>query len=318
VPVQDESRLTWRSAMADALYGETGFYVAAGAAARNFRTSAHASARWGAAIHSLAARVDDSLGSPESFTVVDVGAGGGELLVALADRAPPRWSLCGVDVAPRPTALPDRVSWRDEPPETVTGLLIAAELLDVVPLDVVELTEDGPGLVEVSPSGDEWRGDVVSGRDAEWLAAWWPIAEIGDRAEIGWPRDEMWRSLTSRLERGVAVAIDYAAVPARDLAGTLTGYRDGRQRQPVPDGRCDITAHVLFESLVAAGDMVISQRDALRSLGLRGQRPAYDGDPSAYVTALSFAGEAAELLDPDGLGAFTWLLHANEVSQPLS
>lgn len=311
--VDDERRTTWRAAMSDALYGDTGFYVATGAPGRNFRTAAHASPQWATAILALAARVDESLGFPDTFTVVDVGAGGGELLCSLADLAPARWSLCGVDVAPRPASLPERVSWQREPPAEFVGLLTAVELLDVVPLDVAELTPDGVRLVTVSPSGDEQVGELATARDAEWVATWWPLSEIGDRAEIGWPREEMWRSLTLRLDRGVAVAIDYAAVPSRDVAGTLTAYRDGRQVLAIPDGGCDLTAHVHFESLAAARDVIVTQREALQSLGVSGQRPAYDGNPSAYLAALSSAGEAAELLDPGGLGDFTWLVHSKGV-----
>jgi len=302
--------------MAAALYGDQGFYTASGAPGRNFRTAAHASPLWATAIHALAARIDAALGSPESFAVVDAGAGGGELLSALATIAPEHWNLCGIDVAPRPESLPSRVSWSSEPPESIDGLLIASELLDVVPVDVVERSDDWPRQVEVTPTGEEELGGLVSGRDAEWLAAWWPLADVGDRAEIGWPRDDLWHSLTARVRRGVAVAIDYAAVPSRDVAGTLTGYRDGRQIAPVPDGSCDITAHVLFESLAVEGDVLLTQREALQALGVTGGRPAYDGDPTAYLTALSSAGESAELLDPSGLGAFTWLVHAQGVEQP--
>jgi SAM-dependent MidA family methyltransferase len=304
--------------MADALYGERGFYTTPGAPGRHFRTAAHVSPLFAAAIHELATRVDAALGSPRSFTVVDVGAGGGELLGALASLAPPHWELCGVDVAVRPSDLTDRVSWAAEPPSSFDGLLVANELLDVVPVDAVERSEGWARQVEVTPDGEEELGGLVTGRDAEWLSSWWPLAEDGDRAEIGWPRDDLWRSLTARLRRGVAVAIDYAAAPERDIAGTMTGYRDGRQVAPVPDGSCDITAHVLFDSLAADDDILMIQRDALKALGVVADRPTYDGDPTSYLSALSSSGDAAELIDPNGLGAFTWLVHSVGVEPPLA
>lgn len=312
--VRDGGYVRWRSAMSEALYGDAGFYVAPGAPARNFRTSAHASPQWATAIHALAARVDAALGSPEKFTVVDVGAGGGELLAGLTDLVPERWSLLGVDLAPRPIGLADRVAWSGEPPPVICGLVIANELLDVIPVDVVELGTEGPRLIEVSRYGDE-RLDGAPGHEAAaWLQRWWPLSAIGDRGEVGRLRDSMWRDLTRRVECGIAVAIDYAAVPQRDVAGTLVGYREGRQVQPVPDGSCDLTAHVLFESLVDDGDLLVSQRDALRALGIKADRPSYDGDPAAYVAALSTVGEAAELIDPGGLGGFTWLVHQRRVN----
>jgi SAM-dependent MidA family methyltransferase len=297
-----------------ALYGEGGFYRAAGAPASAFRTSAHASPLWAAALLRLATKVDEALGFPAEFAVVDVGAGGGELLAGLAAAAPDRWSLVGVDVAPRPAALPDRVRWQGEPPSSVTGLLLAVELLDVVPVDVVELTDDGPRLVEVDDAGEERLGSAPSAADRNWLDRWWPLAAVGDRAEVGVPRDELWRELTSSVNRGLAVAVDYGAVPRRDLAGTLTAYRGGRQQLPVPDGSCDLTAHVLFESLRDDGDVLITQREALQTLGISASRPAYDADASAYLDALSRSGEAAELTDPHGLGGFTWLCHPVKVT----
>jgi hypothetical protein len=48
-----------------------------------------------------------------------------------------------------------------------------------------------------------------------------------------------------------------------------------------------------------------------------GRRPGWSGDPTSYLEELGAAGEAAELLDPDGLGGFTWLIHAKGVTPPL-
>ena len=319
---QERAWRPWREAMDAALYGAGGFYRSAGAPGRHFRTAVHASPLWVQALAELARRVDTALGEPADFTVVDVGAGGGELIAGLAALAPVRWSLLGVDVAPRPDGLPDRVDWADQAPREITGLVVACEWLDVVPVDVVELTDEGVRLVEVDGGGSERLGAAPSPADCTWLEKWWPLAEVGDRAEVGRPRDEAWASLLSQtLRQGVAVAVDYAADPGRDVAGTMTGYLDGRQVAPVPNGSCDITAHVLMESCAAAVSDVdtrlLLQRDALSQLGVSGERPAYGGDPQAYVAALSQAGAAAELLDPHGLGGFVWLVQARDCPLPL-
>jgi SAM-dependent MidA family methyltransferase len=296
--------------MAQALYGPGGFYVASGSPARHFRTSAHTSHLWAQCWLRAAQAVYDSLDVEHrsAFSVVDVGAGGGELLAALAAAAPACWQLVGVDVAPRPVGLPPAVQWRREPPESIVGVCLAVELLDVVPVDVVELSADGPRIVEVSFDGDEQLGRPVDAREQTWLDRWWPLAEIGDRAELGGPREDVWRALVDRMRAGVAVAVDYAVDPARDLAGTLAGYRDGRQIRPRPDGSADITAHVRMPSCAGPGAELVRQRDALHRLGLDGRIPPYDGDPGTYARALAEASAAAELLDPDGLGGFTWLV----------
>src|SRR3954452_3552834 len=307
--------------MADALYGDAGFYRRPGAPAAHFRTAAHASPLWADAIALLASRVDSAIAETDGFTVVEIGAGGGELLAGLAERTPPQWRLVGVDVCPRPDGLPDRVEWGEHPPASFDGLLLAVEWLDVVPVDVVERTEDVLRLVEVSTDGRERLGGMVDTASENWLQQWWPVAEAGDRAEIGSTRDQAWSEAVSRLGRGVALAVDYAVDPRRDVAGTLTAYRDGRQVLPVPDGSCDITAHVLMESCAAGvgevESLLTTQEAALRFLGVSARRPAYGEDPRAYLAALQRVGEAAELLDSDGLGGFTWLLQARGVPLPL-
>ena len=305
--------------MDTALYGPAGFYRSSGAPGRHFRTAAHTGTAWAEAIAALVGSVDGELGRPSDFTVAEVGAGGGELLAGLAALGPDRWSLVGVDVAPRPADLPERIEWLRELPTAIVGVLIAVEWLDVVPVDVVECSGDEVRVVEVDANGRERLGPIAPAEDEEWLNRWWPLHEEGDRAEVGRPRDDAWRSALANLERGVAVAVDYAAVPARDVAGTLTGYGEGRQTMPVPDGSMDITAHVLFESLADSRDgVLLTQREALRVLGIEARRPAYEGDPTSYLQQLSHAGDEAELIDPGGLGGFTWLVESVGIRNPMA
>ncbi|OKK02965.1 hypothetical protein AMK26_25005 [Streptomyces sp. CB03234] len=256
-----------------------------------------------------------------------------------------------VERAARPEGLDPRITWAAEPPAGVRGLLFANEWLDNVPVDVAQADESGtPRYVEVAPDGTERLGAPVAGADAAWLARWWPLREPGERAEIGLPRDEAWARAVSSLSAGLAVAVDYAHVAgARPPFGTLTGFRAGREVPPAPDGTCDITSHVALDACAAAGataaatphptnagaqgggggapgggggpvggggllpygSELITQREALRRLGVSGGRPALDmarTDPAGYVRALARAGEATELTARGGLGDFTWLL----------
>lgn len=306
----------WSTAIDRALYGERGFYRTSGTPARHFRTSAHDNARWATVIAALARRVEEAVG-PGRFSVVDVGAGGGELLHELAAMTPQHWQLVGVDVAPRPEGLCDRVDWRSEPPKGFTGLLLANELLDVVPIDVAINTTHGPHRIDVHLTGEETLGPRLAGDALAWQQRWWPVHEPGDRIEIGRTRDALWRTLCACLDRGVAVAIDYAAHPELHRAGTLTGYRCGREVRPVPDGSCDLTAHVLFDSLATEGDLLITQHDALAALGVAEPTTTYAGDPVEFISGLKAAGDVATLADPSGLGGFTWLLSGREVLPPI-
>jgi SAM-dependent MidA family methyltransferase len=303
----------WREAMGRALYAEgTGFFVATAAPAEHFRTSVHASPLFVSALLRLLERVDLALGSPATLDVVDVGAGRGELLRGLAMTAGPelgaRLRLTAVELAPRPAGLPPSIAWVASPPAHVTGLLLATEWLDNVPLDLAELDPSGvPRYVNTDGS----PGSTLSTVDGEWLEQWWPLVP-GHCAEIGLPRDLAWRDAVSTVEQGLAVCVDYGHLKdERPPLGTLTGYRYGRQVPPVPDGDCDLTAHVAFDALATPRSTVLRQRDALRALGVSGARPPLAlaaTDPAAYLRALGAASEAAELTDPAGLGAHFWLL----------
>ncbi|WP_374987123.1 SAM-dependent methyltransferase [Streptomyces fradiae] len=221
-----------------------------------------------------------------------------------------------VERAPRPAGLDPRVEWVAEPPGGVRGLLFANEWLDNVPVDVAQMDDAGtPRYVEVRRDGAERLGAPVRGADARWLDRWWPLRGPGARAEIGRPRDEAWAAAAGTVAAGLAVAVDYAhTAGARPPFGTLTGFRDGREAPPVPDGTRDLTCHVALDACAAAASgpaELLPQRDALRRLGVSGQRPPLalaSSDPAAYVRALAGAGEAAELTARGGLGDFTWLL----------
>ncbi|MEV3938757.1 SAM-dependent methyltransferase [Glycomyces sp. NPDC049804] len=298
----------WSAAMARTLYGPGGFYRCE-LPGRHFATSAQTPV-FAEAIARLVDDVDARLGRPDRFTILDVGAGGGELLERLAGLLDDRFQLAAVELRPKPPHLPNRIAWGPDLPDAVDGLLIACELLDNVPCDVAVVDPDGRvRYEEVDGTGATRLGDPVTGEDAAWLAAWWPIGTPGERAEIGAPRDTRWRGLTGLLRRGTALAVDYGHMRhARPAAGTITGFKDGREIPPVPDGNRDITAHVAVDAV--ACDRLEPQREALRRLGLDATPPPLPlafQDPVGYAHALAASSAAARLMDPEGLGAHWWL-----------
>ncbi len=298
----------WQSAWQDALYGEQGFFLRH-RPRDHFRTAVAIPA-YAVAIRRLAGLVDEALGRPDPFDVVDVGAGRGELLAGLGD-VPARWRLTGVDLADAGRPAPP-IRWAAAVPEC-TGLLVANEWLDDVPLPVLR---DGR-LVEVDATGAERLGGPAEPADLAWARRWWPGP---GRVEVGLPRDRAWAAAVSRLRRGLAVAMDYGHLRS-DRRPTLTGYRDGRQVAPLPDGGCDLTAHVALDSCAAAsGSRLLRQREALLALGVDPVGPSPAGastDPAGYLDALQAASQAATLLDRDGLGGFGWLVRAEGIRDPL-
>jgi SAM-dependent MidA family methyltransferase len=311
----------WDVAWTAALYGAEGFYRRPEGPAGHFRTATHAAAPvLAGALATLADRHGCS-------AIVDVGAGRGELLLALAEVAP-HLRLHGVDVVERPPALTDRfeqVGWSAGlhrlPDGALAGALIVAwELLDVVPCPVVEV--DGAGYLRtvlVDDGGRERLGEPLPAEQRAWCERWWPLTEPGARAEVGLPRDKLWSALVARAAAagGTAgttlLAVDYGHDRVgRPPGGTLVGYRQGRLVPAVPDGSCDVTAHVALDAVTDAGERAgartlerTDQRAALRALGLTGRWHAGEVPSAASLRRIS---AEAELLDPTGLGSFGWLL----------
>jgi len=299
-----------------ALYGERGFYRQVAGPAGHFSTASQGVPQIG---ELLARAVLELMATEGLDTFVDVGCGRGELLEQV-HRLGPHVRCIGVDIVARPQ-LSEPIGWFQSPggrqlPDELDALTdtlaFANEWLDVVPCPVGEMDEDGE-LREVlvnAASGEERLGDPVSGTDRLWCQWFWPIdrLEPGDRLEIGETRDTAWDDLVSRVASGLAVAVDYGhTIDSRPPAGTLTGFKQGRQVLPVPDGSCDLTAHVSMDSLTH--DELVDQRTALRQLGISGQTPPHDlarRDPAAYLQGLSTASAATALMAKGGLGDFLW------------
>ena len=306
-------RVEWQRAWQAALYGRGGFYRDDRGPAGHFTTATHG--RTGAVLASALAALAHEHGLTQ---VVDVGAGRGELLAHL-HAAAPDLRLTGVDVVDRPTGLPPGCGWITSPgggklPDALTGLdgalVVAHEWLDVVPCVVAGVDDRGVlRHVEVDPAtGSEELGDPIAGDDLAWARAHWPGRSPGERVEVGLSRDRAWSGLLWRLHRGVAVAVDYGhRAGERPSGGTLAAYREGRAVPPVPDGTCDLTAHVAMDTL--DHDELLDQRTALRRLGVDGSTPPHDlalRDPQAYLRALERSSAAAVLTAPGGFGDFLW------------
>ncbi len=324
-----------------------GFYVARGGPAAHFTTAAHGPTGrvlaeallrlWHARHGEMppAVVVDVGAGRGELAT---------HLVAALADPSaqstnwsryavaqgrdePPRRAAGGVhgvrvvavDVVDRPDGLDPRIEWLRSPggaglPPEIDGLedalVVAHEWLDVVPCTVAEV--DAGGVLRevlVDPeTGEESLGASLGGADARWAGDHWADPAPGDRVEVGVARDRAWADLVARVASGTLVAVDYGhTATERPHEGTLTAYARGGLTHPVPDGSCDVTAHVAMDTLDA--DELHRQRDLLRSLELTGARPDHalaGADPLAYLRALERTGAEAELARRGGFGDFWW------------
>jgi SAM-dependent MidA family methyltransferase len=313
-----------------ALYGPDGFYRRAEGPAGHFTTATHGGT--GRALARSLWAWADRFGLDG---IVDVGAGRGELLQHLYAWEPGR-PLSGLDVVPRPQDLPDDVEWVASPGGAVLppgwrpdrALVVAHEWLDVVPCTIAEVAPDGglrelladssydscsePHGVPAASTTNRSQGPPLTGADLEWCQRFWPSAftseaRPGDRVEVGRQRDEAWSALLARLPAGsVAVAVDYGhTIADRPREGTLVAYREGHVVDPVPDGTCDLTAHVAVDSLRQTRRL--RQREAVASVGVPDHASAAV-DPAAYLQALADQSAVAELRRPGGFGDFWWVI----------
>lgn len=247
--------LDWERAWHDSLYAGAGFFVNCGPTHEHFATAVSGI---DGGVHLLAAHLTRIALDRGYSSVVDVGAGQGDLLAAMTTFPGRR-----IAVEVRPPRMPcPGIEWHRAPggaalPSSLRGLrgalVIAHEWLDNVPAPVVQLAGDGvPRRILVNRSGQERLGQEVSGEQADWLTAWWPLDRPGQRAEVGLPRDRAWSDLLGHTRESLVVAVDYGHLrSSRPVYGSLRAYCGGRQAAALPDGSRDLTASVAVDSLVA-------------------------------------------------------------------
>jgi SAM-dependent MidA family methyltransferase len=328
-----------------------GYYTAA--ASRPTRTGDFLTAPelhpvFGATLSRQVAEAWERLGRPGPFTIVEYGAGAGTLALAilsgLRDDGSPladvlRYAPVEVSAhrlaelrertASAGLALVDPAGLEDDP---ISGVVVANEFLDALPVHALEIREGQPREVHVRIAGDgtfeEVLGDPVDPAVAERLAALAAggvhLAE-GQRLEVR-PAVAPWAAeVADLLAAGLVLVLDYGAAAAdlygpRRRAGTLMTYRghvaDGSPAAPYRDiGERDLTAHVdttaLGAALGAAGLDVLgetSQAELLVGCGLEDLLQRAQGRASSAAAALELRSAVMRLLDPRHLGGFRAVL----------
>jgi SAM-dependent MidA family methyltransferase len=276
----------------------------------------------------IASRLAAELSSP--LDVVDLGAGEGELLRFLSDSRPPGLGLrlSGVEASAvrRAAAIAHAPQARflasvDALPDALTGILVAYELFDALPVRALFVRDDG--------SLAERQVGLDGARQFAWVDAACPdgptlleglarrgaVLEPGQRFEVRPGAAVLARAIGARLSRGLLLVFDYGA-PTRALYGparangTLEAFVEHRVTRDVlsdPGGR-DITAWVDFgeveEALRAEGLTVhalTSQSRLLLAAGIAEELAVSPGE-TLSPERVAERNAVAKLVMPGGMG----------------
>jgi SAM-dependent MidA family methyltransferase len=325
-------------------------YYAAGArkfgAAGDFVTAPELGPLFGRALAAQVAQVM-ALSAP---AILEVGAGSGrlaaDLLLELERRGqlPERYCILDLsaDLRERQQAtlaaaaphLLARVSWLDRLPETFAGAVVANELLDALPAQVVAWREEGiceRGVGLDAAGGFTWNERPASGAllaAAEEIAAQCQLPP-GYESEISLAARAWAGEWGHRLTRGALLLIDYG-FPRREFyhqqrgRGTLMcHYRHHAHPDPfyLP-GLQDVTVHVDFTAIIAAADAsgldllgYASQGQFLLNCGILELLAPAQAGTADYVRA---TGAVNQLLMPHEMGElFKVIAIGRGIAEPL-
>lgn len=316
--IGDHGRISFADFMAEALYGEGGYYrreetpIGPGG---DFVTGSSLSPLFGRATAQLVSRLDEVLGRP--VDILEVGYGSGDhLRHLLADLPADRERrIMALDRVARP--VPEDVELLTDlsvlPEGGIEGLIFSYELFDALPVHRLVGTEDG-GLRELWVALDqrgEFRyeeGELSNPELQDCLGKGPSGLAPGQIADVSPQWGPLYRDLAGLLSRGLLVTCDYGFDRHRlldrrvRLHGTLACYRRQRVHRDALSwvGEQDLTAHVDFTTLVEAGqdgglETVAFTRQArwLLACGLFDQLQQAD-----QATRL----QAMDLLAADGMG----------------
>ena len=301
------------------------------------------------AIAAQARQMDELLGHPLPFTIIEMGAGKGLLArdclaaiharqddfssrvrYVLIERSPAMQALQKQNLAPW-LNQPGLVTWVEGldalGPQSVTGLFFSNELVDAFPVHRIRMAggqtqelfvdyRDGRFEECLKPLSTPALGHYLQRLNQTWPEGY--KTELNLQA-LGW-----MEQVAQRIDRGFVITIDYGHT-AQDLYGPerkngtfLCYYQQLTGDVPYERiGQQDMTAHVDFTSLatvgVAAGLHVTgftNQMSFLMGLGVEEMIGQLDPESPEF-------GAAIHLLKPDGMGrTFKILMQHRGVDRP--
>ncbi len=221
-----------------------------------------------------------------------------------------------------------RFVWLEQLPDSFSGVIVANEVLDAMPVNIFKVTEQGIEEMQVALNEHEdlvtdWRADVSPD-----LADWWRDhgsklgLPVGYSSEVNLAIQPWLTALSNSLVRGLMLVIDYGFshaeyyLPERATGTLKCHYRHRHHDDPlVLVGLQDITAHVDFTAVAEAGltcglDVLgyVNQAGFLTSCGILSMAEqalpevTEDGSDPGLKQQLLLAQQIKPLIMPEEMG----------------
>jgi SAM-dependent MidA family methyltransferase len=343
--IEEEGAISFREYMELALYHpRLGYYCSPGekiGRRGDYMTSPEVSSVFGTLVGRQLCEMWRLLGEPLIFQIVEAGAGRGTLcrdvLWWARNSAPAFRDAIQYTIVERSEAMrsqqraalaeEEEIRWSEELPEAIEGCLLSNELLDALPVHRVAVR--GGKLFEVFVSWRENRlTEGLREPPPDVRSYFEPLGLLpgeGCTAEVNLDSLKWMTQAAKSIRRGFVMTFDYGYdaselyAPWRTEGTLLCFYRHNSSGDPYARvGRQDMTSHVDFTSLIAAGEEA-----GIATLGLTTQSlfcerlgideailPAEGGDLESYYERRR---EVTELLDPAGLGRIKLLVQSKGV-----
>jgi SAM-dependent MidA family methyltransferase len=274
--------ISFEQYMGIALYGEGGFYQDGGKAGRrgDFITSPEVGPLFAAVIARYLDNCWNELGCPNSFDVVEFGAGPGTLARGIFDAQPKCMSALkyvAVEISEAQRALhPDFVdSVEVFPDRTIHGVVLANELLDNLPFKL--FVYDSKWMEAFVGLGADGKFVEVL-RNVDVTPAVLPkSAPLGSRAPIQSAASQWLLNVSQKLSNGRVLLFDYCSESTSEIVVTpwrewLRTYKDHERgvHYLIEPGRQDITTQVMIDQLMSKdlNRQVTDQYEWLKNWGV--------------------------------------------------
>jgi SAM-dependent MidA family methyltransferase len=319
---------------------------------RDYFTSVEASPLFGRLLARQFHEMWHLLGRPDSFWLVEVGAGPGHLAKQILDCAAASWPdfyealrFIAVERSASRRALQSKalgthiqgakfVSQQALPDEIPSGCIFSNELIDAMP--VHRVIREGNNLREIyvglAKNGrcDE-LGDLSSDALEEYFSGQGISLQEEQQAEVNLAACRWIVEAGEKLKRGFVITIDYGRearelYDERHMRGTLLAYERHRATENVyrAPGEQDLTAHVNFSALDIYGQKsglvrtgFVSQCNFLLALARHGDFADLQSDELSAAEQTQRRLLFKTLINPEGMGeTFQVLIQHKGISPP--